>query len=405
MEARNSAIVAAERTRGVKYAIRDIVMMADALKKQGREVVHLNIGDPITYDFATPPHIIDAIYQELLNGNTGYSPSHGIAAAVQAIGQEAERKGIVNISQICVTHGASEGIELALTALVNPGENVLMPTPGYPLYTAVLSKIGAIANPYYLDEGNEWQPDVADIANKVNDKTRAIVVINPNNPTGSIADEATLGQIVELARQHGLLIFADEIYDKILLEGKPPTPLAKIAQDHPCITFNGLSKSYIGPGLRMGWAIITGDPKAHADFTDAFMKMARARLCPTTPMQGAISAALQGDQSHLADMSARLKTRRDLVVSRINAMDGFQCVVPKGAFYVFPTIQDAASDWDFAVDLLEETGVVTVPGTGFGQRPGTKHLRIVLLPPEDVLNQAMDKLAAFVDKRRRAETS
>ncbi|MCP4604820.1 MAG: aminotransferase class I/II-fold pyridoxal phosphate-dependent enzyme [Proteobacteria bacterium] len=400
MTSGQNSIVAAERTRNVKYAIRDIVVLADKVKSKGRDVLYLNIGDPIKYDFSTPGHIVDAIHKGMLEGDTGYGPSQGVEEAVEAIEREAARLGIEHVNQICVTTGASEGIELALTALVNPGENVLLPSPGYPLYSAVMSKLDGKVNPYFLDEDNGWQPDVADMEAKVNDKTRAVVVINPNNPTGSIADKNTLKEIVELAKRHNLVILADEIYDKILFDGVSHTSLGAVAGEHPCVTFNGLSKSYIGPGLRTGWAIVSGDPEMTADFTDAFMKMARARLCSNTPMQWGVRPALEGDQSHLADMIRRLKVRTDLVVSRINAIEGFRCIEPKGAFYVFPTIQDKDSDWDFVTALLEQTGVVTVPGSGFGQRPGTKHLRIVLLPPEEILSRAMDHLEDFVKSRR-----
>jgi len=392
----SNLVRAADRTRGVKYAIRDIIVIAEEVRCQGKELLYLNIGDPIKFDFKTPRHILDAIYEGMLAGDNGYGPSEGIESAVTAIEADAKKKKIPNINQICVTTGASEGIELALTALVNSGENVLLPTPGYPLYTAVMSKIQADINPYYLDEENGWQPDVADIEAKVNEKTRAIVVINPNNPTGSIADRSTLTQIVEIARKHNLLIMADEIYDKILLDNEPYVSLAEVADDHPCITFNGLSKSYLGPGLRSGWSIISGDPERLSDFTDAFMKMARARLCSNTPSQWAISAALNGDQSHLETIKKKITARRDLVVRRLNALDGFNCVVPKGAFYVFPTISCEGSDWDFVKDVLRATGVVTVPGAGFGQKPDTKHIRIVLLPPEDVLAKAMDSIEEFI---------
>lgn len=395
-----SAIVAAERTRNVKYAIRDIVVLAEKIKRQGRDVLYLNIGDPIKYDFSTPPHLVEAIYRGMLEGDTGYGPSQGIDEATAAIEKEAARLGIENVQQVCVTTGGSEGIELALTALVNPGDNVLMPTPGYPLYPAVMSKLGGSVNPYYLDEDNGWQPDVADMESKIDAKTKAIVVINPNNPTGSLADEQTLRDIVSVARKHNLLILADEIYDKIILDGSQHVSLAKVAGDHPCVTFNGLAKSYIGPGLRMGWAIISGDGEKLADYADAFMKMARARLCANTPMQWAIRPALEGDQSHLDIMSQKLQKRADLVVSRLNAIDGFRCVAPRGAFYVYPTIVDKGSDWDFVTELLDKTGVVTVPGGGFGQKPGTKHLRIVLLPTEDILGRAMDLIEEFVESRR-----
>jgi len=395
----SNTISAADRTRHVKYAIRDLVVLADQVKHQGREMLYLNIGDPIKFDFRTPAHLVEAVHQGMLAGQTGYGPSQGVEEAVSAIERESRKRGILEIIQICVTTGASEGIELALTSLVNPGENVLLPTPGYPLYSSVLTKLGAEVNPYYLDEDNEWQPDVADIESKINDKTKALVVINPNNPTGSIASEKTLRDIVALARKNNLLIFADEIYDKILLSDVEHVPLASVAQDHPCITFNGLSKSYLSPGLRIGWAIISGDKERSKDFVDGFMKMARARLCPNTPMQWAIKAALTGDHTHLSDMIERLKKRTALVVSRLNSIKGFHCVPPRGAFYVFPTISPAESDWDFVVELLRKTGVVTVPGSGFGQRPGTKHMRIVTLPPEEILSKAMDCIEEFAAGR------
>lgn len=388
----------ADRTRNIAYAIRDIAVLAGQVEKQGREMVYLNIGDPMAFDFKTPPHIIEAIHQGMIQGDTGYAPTEGIPKAVAAIDRLERQKGIRHISQICVTTGASEGIELALTALVNPGENVLLPTPGYPLYTAVLSKIEAEMNPYFLDEDNGWQPDLADIEAKVNSKTKAIVIINPNNPTGSLADEDTLRGIVEIARKHNLVIFADEIYDKILFNGDKHISIAALADDHPCVTFSGLAKSYLGPGLRLGWAVFSGDPERMSDFTEGFMKMARARLCSSTPTQWAIPAALEGPQSHLTDMVNRLEKRAETVVSRLNALDGFHCVRPTGAFYAFPTIRCRGTDKDFVMNLIRETGVVTVPGSGFGQKPGTKHIRVVFLPPEESLEKAMDFIERFAKK-------
>ncbi len=389
-------IVAADRTRGIRYAIRDISVLAKSVERQGKEMCYLNIGDPMAFDFRTPPHIIEAIHAGMLEGDTGYAPTEGIPRAVDAIERQEQQKGIHNISQICVTTGASEGIELALTALVNPGENVLLPSPGYPLYPAVLAKIGGVMNPYYLDEANGWQPDTADIEAKVNDKTRAIVIINPNNPTGSLTTEKTLREIVEIAKIHNLVIFADEIYDKILFNGDKHVSVAALAGDHPCVTFSGLAKSYLGPGLRLGWAVISGDADRVADFSEGFMKMARARLCSSTPTQWAIPAALDGDQSHLISMVARLEKRAELVMSRLNTIKGFRCVKPMGAFYAFPSID--FPDTAFVTRLIQETGVVTVPGSGFGQRPGTNHLRIVFLPPEACLEKAMDLIEKFVKR-------
>jgi alanine-synthesizing transaminase len=392
-------IVAAERTRDIKYAIRDIVHLARDIKRQGREVLYLNIGDPAQFGFRTPPHIVEAVHQGLLRNDTGYAPSEGIPQALDAIGREAKKKGIRNIVQICVTTGASEGIDMALSALVNPGDNVLFPSPDYPLYPAVMSKIGGESRHYLLDEAQGWQPDLADMEAKIDDRTRAIVVINPNNPTGSIIGREVLEQIVALARKHSLLLLTDEIYDKLIFDKKDtPTPLASLAGEHPCITFNGIGKAFVGTGLRMGWTIISGDAEYICDFKDAFMRIARARLCANTPMQWGIKAALEGDQSHLITYVQRIKEQTDIVASRLNALPGFSCIPPRAAFYLFPTIQYPGSDWDFVTDLLAATGVVTVPGMGFAQAPGSKHIRLVSLPPKEQLVKAMDRFEEFVKK-------
>lgn len=389
-------IAAAHRTQDIEYAIRDISVLANEVARQGMTMRFLNIGDPMAFDFRTPPHIVEAIHRGMLEGDTGYAPTEGIPIAIDAIRRQEQQKGIDNICQICVTTGASEGIELALTALVNPGEKVLLPSPGYPLYPAVLAKIGGVPNPYYLDEENGWQPDTADIEAKIDDKTRAIVIINPNNPTGSLTCDDTLREIVEIAKRYNLVIFADEIYDKILFNGDKHTSIATLAGDHPCITFSGLAKSYLGPGLRLGWAVISGDRERVAGFTEGFMKMARARLCSSTPTQWAIPAALDGDQSHLVDMISRLEKRAELVTKGLNAIDGLCCAKPKGAFYVFPSIDFPGTDTEFVTRLARETGVVAVPGSGFGQRPGSKHLRLVFLPPESYLEQSLELIAKFV---------
>lgn len=252
-------ILPAIRTENITYAIRDIVVLATEVAKTGKEMLYLNIGDPNIYDFEPPRYMIEATYEAMLKNRNGYAPSSGINEAVQAIYGEAERKGIKNVQDIFVTHGASEAIEVCLTALVNEGENVLTPTPGYPLYTAISSKLQAYENPYYLDEANDWQPDIDDIKSKINDKTKAIVLINPNNPTGSLYSVDVLEQIIELALKHNLVIFADEIYDKLLFDGLKHTSIASLNSEVPMITFDGLSKNYFVPGFRIGWGIVSGN--------------------------------------------------------------------------------------------------------------------------------------------------
>ncbi|MBL1217518.1 MAG: aminotransferase class I/II-fold pyridoxal phosphate-dependent enzyme [Planctomycetes bacterium] len=392
------AIVPAERTRDIKYAVRDVVVLANQVAAGGMEMLYLNIGDPNVYDFVTPPHIIEATYQAMLANRNGYAPSSGIPEAVQAINREAARKGIDSICHTFVTSGASEGIELALSALANPGDNVLTPSPGYPLYTAVLAKIGVANREYYLDEDNAWQPDINDIRAKINDRTRAVVLINPNNPTGSLCSTDTLRQLVDLCIEHNLVLISDEIYDKLVFDGCEHVSTASLSSELKCITFNGLSKSYVVPGFRVGWGIISGPADELEDYCEAIRKMERARLCANHPEQYAIKPALEGPQDHIQEMITRLQRRRDLSVSMLNEIDGISCVSPGGAFYAFPSVYVSIPDEDFVKQVIRETGVVIVPGSGFGQRPGTGHFRIVFLPPDEILTAAFERLAGVVKR-------
>ncbi len=391
-----TTITPAKRTDNITYAVRDIVVLAKKVADQGKRMMWLNIGDPNAYDFVTPPHLIDAIHKALLDNQNGYAPSSGIPEAVDAVEREARRKGIDNIQDIFITTGASEAIEICLTALANEGDNILTPSPGYPLYTAVLSKLGVEENPYYLDESDEWQPDLDDIASKINDRTKAIVLINPNNPTGSNCSRELLKGVLKLAREHGIVIFADEIYDKLLFDGGDHVSIASLDKNAPIITFNGISKNYLGPGLRIGWGIVSGDGAVLTDYLEAINKILRARLCANHPIQYCVKPALEGDQSHIDDMINRLQKRRDISVNMLNDIDGITCVKPGGAFYAFPKLEIDGSDDTFVKKLIEATGVVVVPGSGFGQVQGTKHFRLVFLPPEDVLTNAYEQIGQFM---------
>ncbi|MGE5431950.1 MAG: aminotransferase class I/II-fold pyridoxal phosphate-dependent enzyme [Syntrophomonadaceae bacterium] len=394
----NLEVKPAERTENVTYAVRDIVVVANEVAKTGKEMLYLNIGDPNLFDFQPPRHMIEAAYQAMLKNLNGYSPSSGIKEAVTAIEAEANRKGIDNILDIFVTTGASEAIDLALTSLVNEGENVLTPTPGYPLYTAISSKLRMMENPYFLDEENGWQPDIEDIKSKINDKTRAIVLINPNNPTGSLYTTEILQQIIDLALEHNLVIFADEIYDKLLYDGKKHVSIASLNKDVSCITFGGLSKNYMVPGFRIGWGIISGRRENLKNYIEAINKLLRARLSANHPQQYAIKAALEGDHSHLTEALKKLTVRRDMTVNMLNAIPGISCVKPEGAFYAFPKISLDQPDLHFVSELIRETGVVLVHGSGFGQKPGTKHFRVVFLPNENILEKAYTNIARFYEK-------
>ncbi|MGE5402931.1 MAG: aminotransferase class I/II-fold pyridoxal phosphate-dependent enzyme [Ignavibacteriales bacterium] len=394
----NFEVKPAHRTENVTYAVRDIVVVANEVAKTGKEMLYLNIGDPNLFDFQPPRHMIEATYQAMMKNLNGYSPSSGIKEAVSAIEAEANRKGIDNVLDIFVTTGASEAIDLALTSLVNDGENVLTPTPGYPLYTAISSKLAAIENPYYLDEENGWQPDIEDIKSKINSKTKAIILINPNNPTGSLYTTEILQQIVDIALEHNLVIFADEIYDKLLYDGKKHVSIASLNKDVPVITFGGLSKNYMVPGFRIGWGIISGRRECLKNYIEALNKLLRARLSANHPEQYAIKAALEGEHSHLTEALKKLTLRRDITVNMLNAIPGISCVKPEGAFYAFPKINIEQPDLHFVSELIKETGVVLVHGSGFGQVPGTHHFRVVFLPNEQILTKAYTNIASFYEK-------
>ena len=390
-------ICPSRRTEHITYAIRDILAVAHQREAAGGDLLYLNIGDPVLFGFETPRHLKEAAYQAMLENHTGYSASEGVPEAVEAIRQEARANG-VEPYEILVTTGASEAIDFALSALVNKGENVLVPSPGYPLYDALLTRLIGEARPYQLDESRSWEPDIEHMASQIDDKTKAIVIINPNNPTGAVYSEEALRDIIALAREHNLVIFSDEIYDKLILNGKKHVSIASLDRELPIVTFNGLSKGYLAPGFRIGWSIISGDPGLVEDYTEAMRKLARARLCASHPKQFAIPAALNGDQAHIRETRQKLRARRDLTVERINSIPGLSCQEPQGAFYAFPRIDVDAGDVDFVKRLIRDTGVVVVHGSGFGSLPETPHFRLVFLPEEDVLNEAYDRIEKFMRK-------
>jgi len=385
----------------VRYAIRDLAVLADEVAAQGHKILPLNIGDPLKFDFETPPHMIEAVLKAMRDGYNGYAPSLGIEPALEAIRAEAERKGIRSVRSVFVTQGVSEGVDTCLTALLNPGENVLTPSPEYPLYSAVLAKLGAPLVSYPLDEDHGWQPDLDAIARSITPRTRALVVINPNNPTGAVYARETLEAIAELARKHNLVLFADEIYDKLVLDGGASLSLAAVAPDVPVVTFGGLSKSYLVPGWRIGWAIVSGEVAAVKPYIQGIYKLLRARLSASYPMQFAIAAALNGPQDHLPKVVAKMRSRRDLTVKWANSTPRVSCVAPQAAFYAFPKIEIPGDDLDFVKGVLTEKHVLVVHGSGFGQKPGTKHFRIVYLPDEATLTKAYAGIAEFMKEKYR----
>ncbi|MDA8162633.1 MAG: aminotransferase class I/II-fold pyridoxal phosphate-dependent enzyme [Desulfobacteraceae bacterium] len=390
-------IIPSRRTKKIAYAIRDILCTADERKKSGGDLIYLNIGDPILFDFETPQHLIEASCRAMKRGYTGYSASEGVPEAIEAVKVDARKKGI-EPNKVLVTTGASEAIDFALSGLVNGGENVLVPSPGYPLYNALLARLMGEPRPYSLNEENGWEPDIDHIESQIDKKTKAIVVINPNNPTGAIYSEKTLRAIIEIARRHNLVILNDEIYDKLILNGQHHVSIATLDKDMPIVTFNGLSKSYLAPGFRVGWAIISGAPELVNDYTEAMKKLARARLCASHPKQFAIPVALNGNLTHLDATIEKLKKRRDITVDRLNSIRGISCQRPNGAFYAFPRLDVDVNDMEFVKDLIRETGVVVVHGSGFGPMPKTPHFRLVFLPPEKILNEAYDRIEKYMKR-------
>jgi alanine-synthesizing transaminase len=392
-------ISAASRLENVRYAIRDLACVAAEVSNQGHHILPLNIGDPINFDFATPPHLIEAVYKAMRDGKNGYAPSSGVPPALEAVRGEAARKGITNIQDVFITTGVSESVEICMTALLNPGEDLLTPCPDYPLYSAVLAKLDIGLNAYYLNEEDGWQPDLNDIKRKLTSRTRGIVLINPNNPTGSVCTRRMLEDIAELARQHNLVIFADEIYDKLILDDDEHISLAAVAPDVPVITFGGLSKNYLAPGWRIGWTIVSGDAAAVGPYVEGINKLLRARLCANHPEQYAIPAALNGSQDHLIEVRRKMRSRRDLTMNWCNSTARVSFVSPRGAFNAYPRLDIPEGDDVFVKELLLQKHVLVVHGSGFGQKPGTKHFRIVFLPDEATLTRAYANISDFMRER------
>jgi alanine-synthesizing transaminase len=391
-----TAIPVASRIGGFVYAIRNIVTEAKKVEAAGRTVRYLNIGDPITFGFHTPPHLIEAVEAAMRGGQNGYAPSVGIAAAREAVAADCERRGMpVSPDRVVITSGTSEGIELALTALAEAGDEVLVPVPTYPLYTAVLAKIGAKPVFYRTDPARGWLPDVDHVRSLITPATRALVVIDPNNPSGATYSAEVRRELVDIADRHSFPLLADEVYADLAFDG-PIQALAAEAPDAPVISFSSLSKAYLAPGWRAGWMAVGRDPRLD-DVLGAVKKLADGRLCATGPMEYAIVAALNGDRSHQATFRAALRERADLTTARLNAIEGISCVAPSAAFYVMPKVAlpPGKTDADFVLELLRATGVLCVYGSGFGTRPEDGFFRIVFLASPAELSGIYDDIAAF----------
>jgi alanine-synthesizing transaminase len=390
------AIPVAGRIGGFVYAIRNIVTEARKVEAAGRNVRYLNIGDPITFGFETPPHLVAAVERAMHDGQNGYAPSVGILPAREAVVRECARRGMPTTpDRVVITSGTSEGIELALTALAESGDEVLVPVPTYPLYTAVLAKIGARAVFYRTDPSRGWLPDVDHVRSLVTAATRALVVIDPNNPTGATYSTDVRRELVDIADRHNFPLLADEVYADLAFDGPVPA-LASLNPDAPVISFSSLSKAYLAPGWRAGWMAV-GRSERLDDVLSAVKKLADGRLCTTGPMEHAIVAALDGDRSHQDSFRKALRERAELTTRRLNAIDGITAVPPTAAFYSMPKVSlpPGVTDQDYVLALLRATGVLCVYGSGFGTRPEDGFFRVVFLASPRELGEIYDAIADF----------
>ena len=391
----------------VLYDIRGPIMdAARQMEDEGQKIIKLNLGNLAVFGFDAPEEIQQDMIRNLPN-SAGYSDSKGIFAARKAVMHETQKQGIkgVTLDDIYLGNGASELITMATNALLDNGDELLLPMPDYPLWTAATSLSGGTPVHYLCDEANGWMPNLDDIRAKITPRTKALVVINPNNPTGVLYAEELLKSLVEIAREHGLVILADEVYDKVLYDGVKHTSLASLSTDVLTLTFNSLSKSYRSCGYRAGWLVVSGDKKCAADYIEGLNMLSNMKLCSNVPGQWAIQTALGGYQSikDLVCEGGRLRRQRDLAYELITAIPGVSCVKPVAALYMFPKLDPAvypiADDRQFFLELLRETRVMLVQGTGFNW-PSPDHFRIVFLPHEDDLREVIGRIAKFLESYR-----
>ena len=389
-------ISVAKRSAAFDYAIRSIVAEAHKVEAAGRHIEYLNIGDPVLFGFQTPPHLIQAVERAMRDGHNGYTPAAGVFEAREAVAADFGARGLeVSPERVVLTAGASEGIDLALSVLVDRDDEVMVSVPTYPLYTGVLAKLGARAVYYRTDPSNGWQPDLEHIASLISPRTRALVVIDPNNPTGAVYSPECRRALIELAERHSFVLISDEGYTDLAYDGPVP-PLGSYSPDAPIISFSSLSKAYLAPGWRAGWLAVGSSPCLDG-VLQAIKDMADGRICSVGPMQFAVAAALNGDRSHQKAFLTALRERAAVTTERLNAIDGISCVPPAAAFYAMPKVDlpDGRTDTDFVLGLLRETGVLCVYGSGFGTDPAAGYFRIVYLAPPAVLHRYFDTIASF----------
>jgi alanine-synthesizing transaminase len=392
-------IESAEKIKNYHYAIRHVARAAEELVRAGREVIYLNIGDPQVYGFRPPDHIIEAVARALKEKFTGYSQSAGLPEAREAIAGYATDLGApTRPDEVLLTSGASEAADILLTALLDRDDEVLVPGPGYPIYPAIISKLGGVTRYYQLESANGWQLSVDGIASLITSRTRAIVIINPNNPTGSIVPDETVKQVLELAQRHNILVISDEVYRELCF-AESPTPASVIAEamGAPLVTLESLSKTHLVPGWRTGWMRFTHAEKM-PDLIKAIHQLAGGRLCSPTPTQYAVRPALEGDRAFQKDFIRELKIRRDVAVECVNSTPSLSCALPKAAFYLMIKSDTLVgrSDERFVLDLLHETGVLVVHGSGFGLDAQAGCFRLVYLANQDALGDVFGRIGRFL---------
>ena len=397
----------ANKLENVLYDVRGpVVDEANRMEEMGMRILKLNIGNPAPFGFQAPDEVIQDIRDNIVNSQ-GYSDSRGIFSARKAVMQYAQLKHIPNVTMkdVFTGNGASELIQLSLHALLNTGDEVLIPSPDYPLWTACVTLAGGKAVHYICDEESDWYPELNDIRSKITDRTKAIVIINPNNPTGALYPRELLEKIVDIARRHELIIFSDEIYDRLVMDGEEHISTASLAPDLFCVTFSGLSKSHMVCGFRVGWMILSGNKEIARDYIAGINMLSNMRLCSNVPGQSIIQTALGGYQSvnEYIVPGGRIYEQREFVYKALNDIPGISAVKPKAAFYIFPKIDvkkfNITNDTQFALDFLKEKKVLLVPGSGFNWKQ-PDHFRVVYLPRVEVLSEAIGKMADFLSTYR-----
>ena len=397
-------IKVAGRAKAIEYAIRDVIANAGQIRKKGKKIYYLNIGDPVAFDFPTPPHIQQAMVEAVQSGENCYSPSEGLLELREAIAKKEKRVNDVSVTaeNVLITSGVSEGIRMVIAALIEKGDEILVPGPAYPPYISYSKSYDGTPITYETVEEENWQPNIDNLRSKISEKTRALVIINPNNPSGALYKRKIVKQMLDVAGEHDLLVLSDEIYDQIRY-AEDYASTASIARDLPVVGLNGFSKVYLMTGWRLGYVYFHEPNSELRELKKAVEKEERIRICANTPAQVAGVAALRGPQDHIKKMIEKLIARRDYIWKRLNEIEGISCAKPEGAFYVFPKIHDVGSKWksdmEFAVELLKETGILLVHGSGFDPVYGAGHFRGVFLPPIETLQEALDELERFMKKK------